>query len=295
MSMEKLAPVSVIIPSYNRAGGFLEKAIGSVLAQKGVKFEVLVVDDGSTDATQAVLESYEGRVRTLCQENKGPAAARNLGIREASHDLLAFLDSDDWWAKDKLLTQGRAMAAQPEYLISHTDEIWYRRGKFLNQKKKHARPHGNIFRHCLPLCCVGMSTVMVRRHFFELVGLFDESFPCCEDYELWLRASLSLPFLKIDAPLTYKQGGRKDQVSTLYQVGMDRFRIRALEKLAECEGSVHRQHHALAREIVRKSNIYAKGCHKHGRPDEALCYLAKVERWQSLGGHDKGKSKKPIS
>ncbi len=282
--MAELQPVSVIIPTYNRAGGLLEKAIDSVLDQVGVDVELLVVDDGSTDETRQVLHSYDGKIRCLYQENKGPAAARNFGIREASHELLAFLDSDDWWDDRKLVIQLQGMAKHPEFLISHTDEIWYRRGEFLNQKKIHARPHGHIFAQCLPLCCVGMSTVMARRDFFDRVGLFDESFPCCEDYELWLRASISQPFLKIDEPFTYKQGGRHDQVSAQFRVGMDRFRIRAMEKVAGLAHCSEEQRQALAREIVRKANIYAKGCRKHGRPDEAALYQNKVESWQGFEG-----------
>ncbi len=281
MAMDKLlAPVSVIIPTYNRAGGLLEKAIDSVLAQVDVDFELVVVDDGSNDETPRVLRSYGKQIRVLRQENSGPAAARNLGIRRASHDLLAFLDSDDWWDNRKLVTQARAMTEQPEYLISHSNEIWYRPEGIVNQKKKHSRPHGDIFKHCLPLCCVGMSTVMARRDFFVQVGLFDESFPCCEDYELWLRASISLPFLKIEEPLTYKQGGRADQVSSLYRVGIGRLQIRAMEKVADLESCLPMQRQALAHEIVRKAGIHEQGCRKHGHVDEALLYQDKVDTWQ---------------
>jgi glycosyltransferase involved in cell wall biosynthesis len=280
--MSELEPISVIIPTYNRAGGLLEKAIDSVLAQVDVHCEVLVVDDGSTDETKKVLDSYGAEIRNLHQENKGPAAARNLGINEAAYNLLAFLDSDDWWDKKKLSIQARAMAENPDYLISHTDEVWFRKGVFLNQKKIHARPHGHIFDQCLPLCCVGMSTVMVRRDFFNQVGLFDESFPCCEDYELWLRSSISLPFFKIEEPLTYKQGGREDQVSSLFRVGMDRFRIRAMEKVAAQENCTAKQRLTIAHEIVKKTTIYAKGCLKHGRPDEAAVYQSKLGKWQEI-------------
>lgn len=277
--MDKMESVSVIIPTHNRAGGLLEKAIDSVLAQVGIDFELLVVDDGSSDETHQLLHSYGKILRPLYQENRGPAAARNLGISAARYDLFAFLDSDDWWDRKKLVTQAQAMAAQPDFLISHTDEIWYRSGVFLNQKKKYARPHGDIFEQCLPLCCVGMSTVMARRNFFDQVGLFDESFPCCEDYELWLRASISQSFLKIDEPLTFKQGGRVDQVSSVYRVGMDRLRIRAMEKVAGLASCSEQQRLALAREIVRKADIYAKGCRKYGRLEEVSTYQGKVNVW----------------
>lgn len=274
--------VSVIIPTHNRAGGLLERAIDSVLAQVDWPFELIVVDDGSSDATAALLASHGSQLQMVRQDNQGPAAARNRGIEAARYNLLAFLDSDDWWHPKKLARQAAAMANQPDYLISHTDEIWYRSGVLLNQKKKHARPHGEIFARCLPLCCVGMSTVMARRNFFAEVGFFDESFPCCEDYELWLRASMTLPFLKIDEALTCKEGGRPDQVSVRYRVGMDRFRIRALAKAANLPTCTTAQGKALAAEIIRKATIYAAGCLKHGRPAEASRYQRKIMQWRQV-------------
>ncbi len=266
--------ISVIIPTYNRCGELLEKAIDSVLQQTCQSFELIIVDDGSTDDTVAVLKKrYPNRFKICTTANQGPAAARNRGIKESSHDLIAFLDSDDWWAKNKLEVQSKVMAAHPEFLVSHTDEIWYRRGKFLNQKKHHSRPHGNIFSACLPLCCVGMSTVMMRREFFAAVGLFDTSLPCCEDYDLWLRASAQIEFFKINEPLTYKQGGREDQVSVQYRMGMDQYRIKSLEKCLQLDLFTPEQQKDLACELVRKCTIYGNGCLKHGRSGEGKRYL----------------------
>ena len=218
-------PVSVIIPTHNRAG-FLGRAIESVLSQSYANFELIVVDDGSIDETQSLLASYGTALPSLRQENCGPAAARNAGISAARHSLLAFLDSDDQFTKNKLELQVSAMEAQPELLISHTQETWFRNGHHLNQKKRHTKEGGDLFARSLELCVVGMSTVMARRELFDRVGLFDESFPCCEDYELWLRASAAHPFLLVDAPLTVKHGGREDQVYVQCKTGMDRFRIR---------------------------------------------------------------------
>ncbi|MFZ5766339.1 MAG: glycosyltransferase family 2 protein [Thermodesulfobacteriota bacterium] len=272
MSTNAAPRISVIIPTYNRAD-FLSQAIDSVLGQSLPAAELIVVDDGSSDDTAFLLAGYGDRLRVIRQENRGPAAARNSGIRAVSAPFLAFLDSDDRFAPDKLAIQHAAMLARPELLISHTDEIWYRRGVLLNQKKKHNRPGGFIFAQCLALCVVGMSTVMVRREFFEVVGLFDEELPCCEDYDLWLRAAIRLPFLKIDEPLTIKQGGRPDQVSAHYRLGMDRFRIRSLVKLL-ANAPLSREQRALAgRELARKCRIYGNGCIKHGRPEEGRHYL----------------------
>ncbi|MBI5557375.1 MAG: glycosyltransferase family 2 protein [Deltaproteobacteria bacterium] len=264
--------ISVIIPTYNRKE-YLPRAIESVLGQSFRDFELIVVDDGSTDGTAALVAGYGAALRPVRQENRGPAAARNAGIRVAHGALLAFLDSDDWFAPEKLVVQEAAMARRPDYLVSHTDEIWYRRGALLNQKKKHHRPHGFIFADALKLCVVGMSTVMMRREFFERAGLFDEDLPCCEDYDLWLRAAISLPFLKIDAPLTMKAGGRPDQVSVQYRAGMDKFRIKAILKLLDQGVLTGEQRRLARRELACKCRIYGNGCLKHGRPDEGGYYV----------------------
>lgn len=260
-------PVSVIIPTHNRAE-FLARAIDSVLSQSYANLELIVVDDGSTDETPALLASYGENFTVLRQENRGPAAARNAGIRAARHPLLAFLDSDDQFAPDKLAQQVAAMEAQPDLLISHTQETWFRNGRHLNQKKRHAKEGGNIFARSLELCVVGMSTVMARRKLFDRIGFFDESFPCCEDYELWLRASIRHHFLLVDMPLTIKHGGREDQVSVQFRVGMDRFRIRALEKLLASSLLTPEQFRLSSAELARKAMLYGNGCLKHGRLEE---------------------------
>lgn len=273
-----VTPVSVIIPTHNRAV-FLARAIDSVLAQTYSNFELIVVDDGSTDETQALLASYGKSLIVLRQENRGPAAARNAGIRAARHPLLAFLDSDDQFTRRKLALQVAAMEARPELLVSHTQETWFRNGRHLNQKKRHAKGSGDIFVRSLELCVVGMSTVMARRELFDRIGLFDESFPCCEDYELWLRVSATYPFLLVNAPLTVKHGGRPDQVSVQFMTGMDRFRILAMGKLLSSSPLTPEQFALASAELVRKATIYGNGCLKHGRLEEGRCCLSLAARY----------------
>jgi len=193
--------------------------------------------------------------------------------------LLAFLDSDDWWLPQKLGLQSAAMTANPALLISHTREIWFRRGKRVNQKKKHDPPAGDIFLASLAMCVVGMSTTMVRRELFEQYGLFDETLPCCEDYDLWLRVGCREPFLLVPEALTGKDGGRADQLSAIHRMGMDVYRIQSLRGLLE-SGVLGPDHHrAAVTELHRKCRIYAQGCHKHGRPEEGLYYQHVAEKY----------------
>ncbi|HFQ82199.1 MAG TPA: glycosyltransferase [Desulfobacterales bacterium] len=269
--------VSVIIPAYNRAA-MLPGAIDSVLSQTGVDFELLVVDDGSSDDTAALLKTYGSCLTCIRQEHQGVSAARNTGIRAARAPLLAFLDSDDWFLKGKLARQSALMLANPGILVSHTGEKWLRRGRHLNQKKRHRKEGGNIFGRCLRLCAVGMSTIMARRELFHRFGLFDESLPCCEDYELWLRVSAVEPFLLLDEPLTVKEGGREDQLSVRYRLGMDKYRIYALRKLIAAAVLTEEQEKSARRELARKCRIYGNGCLKHDRPAEGREFL-KLAAW----------------
>jgi len=269
--------VSVIIPTYNRSK-LLKKAIESVLNQSHNNLELIVVDDGSDDDTPALIDWYQKRnqqkIIFVQQENRGPAAARNRGIAAAGHDLIAFLDSDDRLHRDKIGLQVAAMEKESDYLVSHTQEIWYRHGRLLNQKARHRKESGYIFGRCLDLCAVGMSTVMIRRQLIEQVGLFDEQLPCCEDYDYWLRVSAKLPFLLIDRPLTSKDGGRSDQVSFIHRTGIDKYRIHAIEKIL-ASGMLNADQYRMAwEELVKKCGIYGNGCIKHGRSTEGEYYLS---------------------
>ena len=268
--------ISAIIPTRNRAA-LLELALASVFAQNRPPGEVIVVDDGSTDETPALLaetaKTAPVPLRVIRQDNRGAAAARNAGIAAARGDLLAFLDDDDRWFPRKLEKQAAALERNPGMLIAHTREIWYRRGHRVNQKKKHDPPGGDIFFKSLAMCVVGMSTVMARRELFIRFGGFDEGLPCCEDYDLWLRVAKNAPFLLVPEPLTAKDGGRPDQLSVLHRLGMDKYRIRALAKLVDAGGLSPEQEAAARTELARKCGIYGNGCLKHGREAEGREYL----------------------
>jgi len=260
--------ISVVIPTFNRAA-LLPQAIDSVLSQSYTDFELIVVDDGSTDSTQEVLSGYQG-VKYLFQENRGVSAARNLGIRMARGRYICFLDSDDLWLRDKLKEQIRLMRDNPQIKVSYTDEIWMRRGKRVNQGKRHRKYSGWILPRLLPLCLISPSSVMIEKRVFEEVGLFDESLPVCEDYDLWLRIGSRMPIHLIEKPLIVKRGGRSDQLSSIYW-GQDRFRIRALVKLLSQNGKGVRSE--ILAVLRRKCQIYGQGCLKRGKIEEGEFYL----------------------
>jgi hypothetical protein len=122
-----------------------------------------------------------------------------------------------------------------------------------------------------------MSTVMMRREVFDTYGIFDEEFRCCEDYEFWLRVSAKQDFLLVDEPLTLKDGGRADQVSSIYRTGMDKFRISAIEKILGSGRLDPEQARLAFAELSNKCRIYGNGCLKHGRQEEGRYYLALPE------------------
>ena len=265
----KKPKVSVVIPTYNR-GWVLREAIDSVLAQDYTDYELIVVDDGSTDNTREILDSYGRDIIVLQQPNQGVSAARNRGIAESRAQLVALLDSDDIWLPQKLTRQVAFFKSNPDALICQTEETWVRNGVRVNPKKRHHKFSGMIFEPSLALCLVSPSAVMIRKTLFDTVGLFDESLPACEDYDLWLRVSCRYPVFLIDEPLIIKHGGHEDQLSKA--AGLDKFRIQALTKIVKNRTLSESQTRAALQTLKEKCAIFANGCRKRGREDEAEYY-----------------------
>jgi glycosyltransferase involved in cell wall biosynthesis len=262
--------VSVIIPTYNRKR-FLIDAVRSVLDGSYGDFELIVIDDGSTDGTERALGAFDGRIEYRYQPNRGVSSARNLGVSLSSAEYIAFLDSDDLWTERKLEKQMQYMADHPALRACHTDETWLRDGIHLNQGKRHRKYGGHIFERCLPLCIISPSTILLEKTLFEELGGFDERLPACEDYDLWLRMTLRCEIGYIPEPLVVKRGGHPDQLSRAYW-GMDRFRIRALAGLI-AHGEVDGEKKiAVLEELERKCRIVSKGMKKRGRAEEAESY-----------------------
>ena len=258
--------VSVVIPAYNRSG-LLTRALDSVRAQTHPAAEVVVVDDGSNDGTGDLVRTRYPQVRLIIQENRGVSAARNRGISESHHPWIAFLDSDDAWLPEKLELQRQELRRNPEPPICHGEEVWVRNGKEVTKKAKYRKRGGWIFPHCLPVCAIAASAAVIHRDALRAVGAFDETYPVCEDYDLWLRLCARYPVACVATPVTVKYDGHGDQLS--HRRGLDRYRIRALASILG-SGELRKEDALAAAACLKeKCRIYAQGARKHGREKAA--------------------------
>ena len=284
-----MTEVSVIIPTYNREK-FISECVQSVLAQTLPAREIIIVDDGSTDATYNILRDLgfnslstkKTVLRYFFQQNRGVSSARNLGIKEARSEYIALLDSDDLWLKSKLDRQVSAFQNDTQSSrLCHTDEIWIRNGVRVNQHKKHKKHGGNVFQSCLKLCCISPSSAMMHRSVFEDFGFFDEDLPACEDYDFWLRYSAKEDVNFIDEPLIIKKGGHSDQLSGAHW-GMDRFRIYSIEKiLKELDLTLVHKTEAI-HEVILKLEILINGSQKRQKFAYAENMLQKKQHWEAI-------------
>lgn len=259
--------ISVIIPTYNRAY-ILSKAIESVLNQTFKDLELIVVDDGSVDETPYLVSKYP--LIYIKKPHKGVPHTRNIGILKAKGDFIAFLDSDDVFVPEKLEKQLKFFERHPDYKIVQTEEIWYKGNKRINPKKIHKKAEGWFFDRAIKLCVVSISTVLIKKEVFEEVGMFDEEFPVCEDYEFWLRVSLKMPVGLIKEYLVIKSGGRPDQLSAMK--GLDYYRTLALIKLFKNyqKDLKLEQKLMLYAEAKKKFEIFYRGALKHGNLKKAF-------------------------
>jgi glycosyltransferase involved in cell wall biosynthesis len=176
------ALVSCIVPTYN-GEAYLAEALDSILGQTYQPLEIIVADDGSTDGTLEIATGYGPRVRVIAQANAGPAAARNLGVREACGRFVAFLDQDDVWHPEKLTRQMGRFEARPDLDLSvaHVQRFWT---ADLRVQEHEFREH-RVSRG-LPGYITG--TFLVRRRVFDVVGPFDTGVRFADSMEWFLRA-----------------------------------------------------------------------------------------------------------
>lgn len=252
--------ISVILPTFNRAH-VLRRALDSIAAQEDADWELLVVNDGSTDNSKSVYEEWlktqtgQKRIEWIDTVNGGVSRARNIGVKAAKGEWLAFLDSDDEWKPGKLKDQ---LKLANNYSWIHGEEIWIRNGVRVNPMKKHKKSGGRIFNRSVDLCCVSPSTVMIKREVFDRFGGFREDFPVCEDYDLWLKIASEYEVGFVEEPVLVKYGGHADQLSRRYH-SMDRYRLISLrDQLNNLNLHVDERNHV--RETMRlKSRILVDG------------------------------------
>lgn len=282
--MKGFSQLSVIIPTYNRAG-FLEEALQSVLNQTYFasihrdEWELIVIDDGSTDSTRQCVHRIGSGVDYHFMPHRGVSAARNRGLSLAEGEFIAFLDSDDLWKPDKIDEQMTYMRSHPEAVVCCTEETWIRNGKFVNPKKKHRKFSGMIFDKVLPLCLLSLSSALFRKRVFKEIGIFDETLPACEDYDLGIRMAAHYPMAFLRKPLIIKRGGHEDQLSSRYW-GMDRFRVQALEK-ALMSGMNAEQKRLVERQLMKKYQVLINGAEKRGKHCRAKAYRRRMRNFIS--------------
>ena len=273
--------VTVILPTWNRAK-WLKTSVESVLSQTFQDFELIVVDDASTDSTVEILESYSGKIRSIfLSENLGVSAARNTAIAQSDSKWIAFLDSDDYWHSEKLEKQIKQTRLCPEYQIHFTDEIWIRNGIRVNPKNKHRKREGWIFKPSLALCLMAPSTVMLQRELLERHGMFDDALPVCEDYDLWLRLTAYHPVVLLNEKLMTRHGGHSDQLSRK-PWGIDRFRVQSLQKILSQENLRSGDRTAAIQMLRKKCEILIKGFQNRGNIKEIRVYQNIAQKYSDI-------------
>ncbi|HBC34102.1 MAG TPA: glycosyl transferase [Marinobacter adhaerens] len=206
--------VSIITPTYNRAD-FIGQAVNSVLAQTYTNFELLIIDDGSTDHSRDMLQPFltDSRLRYFHQENQGQSVARNLALSEAKGDFVCFLDSDNYWPAEKLEHQIELFRRHPDYDVIYADIIVIdEKGQEITRKNMR-RYSGHIARYMIRDNCVSMNTAMARRRCFDELGVMSGKRRVADDYDLWLRFSARFRFLYVPEFFAYYRV-MDDQISS---------------------------------------------------------------------------------
>jgi glycosyltransferase involved in cell wall biosynthesis len=196
--------ISVIIPTYNSAN-FISEAIGSVLHQTCSDYEIIVIDDGSTDNTKEIIEKYFPQVKYFYIPNQGVSRARNYGIQMARGEFIAFLDADDLWLPEKLEKQLEVFKADQELMMVFTENLDFDTDGFRKTLywKKERLMKGDVVKNIFLYSNVTTSTVMVRRQVFWEIGCFEESLKAAEDDNLWMRIALKFRIHLLDEVLVH--------------------------------------------------------------------------------------------
>jgi glycosyltransferase involved in cell wall biosynthesis len=261
--------VSVVIPAFN-VGWCIRGAIDSVFAQSFRQWELVVVNDGSTDDTKEVLAAYGQSIRVIDQENRGMSAARNAGIRATSGSLIAFLDADDYWLPDKLSKQVDLMQAKPDIGFCST---WARienpDGKFINLWQFRHESTDVLQTLFVENAAIagGCSAVVVRKTLLDRVGLFDERLRGFEDPDLWIRLAAVAGYACIDEALVVVMRRENSVSRNLHEMRKAALRSMSKNRLLlppRLRGTFWRKC------IAGVYTDYAKGAYRAGRVAQAV-------------------------
>lgn len=267
--------VSVIIPTYNSAK-YVVEAVESVLAQTYKDFEVIVIDDGSTDETEQVMRRYQTPVRYIRQQNGGVAVARNRGIAESCGKYVAFLDADDTWLPHKLERQLEALRQQSPHracysaftvVDSELNPMGISRSQRQGKALEDLLMRGNVIG--------SICTVVCERSLFENIGGFDPELSQCADWDMWVRLAAKTEFLYLDEPLvTYRQhGSNMSRNAPLLEADS----LRVLEKgfaMPEAPPTLLTQHH----KALGRNYMVLAGTYYHARlyTDSVRCMIRAI-------------------
>ena len=273
MSHAMVSPsISVVIPTYNRAH-CLSRAIRSVLNQSYKDFEVIVVDDCSTDETESVVRNFkDDRIIYVRQGQRlGAACARNEGIRKARGEFIAFQDSDDEWLPEKLHRQMDIFRKRGAEVGVVYSAVWYVDGQkktYFPQRGK-AGLNGNISDSLLAGNFVTIQT-LVRRECFQKSGMFDENLPRFQDWDMWLRIAQSYQFAFIDEPLALIYKGKGAISEDPYKL------VQGLETVVEKYRGALQRHRTI---LGRYYYALGRGFYEQGQLEKGRDYLKKAWRY----------------
>ena len=218
--------VSVIIPTYNKAL-YLKEAIESVLNQTYKNLELLVIDDGSTDNTAEIIKLFnDNRLIYFYQNNKGPAAARNVGIENSKGEFIAFLDSDDLWLEEKLEKQIKFLKENNEVGMLGTGFYKIDENKNIIGKKQFPADNDRLKKILIKFNPFAQSSVILRKEVIQKVGKYDESFLESEDYDFWLRIARYYKIANLPEYLVMKRF-YKENLSPVKDKKQLRFNLKA--------------------------------------------------------------------
>jgi glycosyltransferase involved in cell wall biosynthesis len=281
--------VSVIIPCFNRSAP-LREAVESVLAQTYRDFEILIIDDGSTDDTRATVENRFGgnpRIKYFHKNHGGPGPARNLGLRHAAGEYIAFLDSDDLWLPDKLEHQVRQLEEDSGAALSFTDAFMRdaspgRKTRFQSHGFKGETTVKAIVESTFPLCT---PAVVIRRRVFDEIGNFDESLACAQDWDLWIRVLAVHRAAYLERPgLVIRTGD--DSISRTRALEKWRCWLRVWEKHRELLLSSGCTPRSVRGRLAHAHKKIAQACLSSGRYAEAKSHYRdwwRCQPWQIRG------------